>query len=74
MDYKFIYWGSNTREENYIKNISLKTKIQLINLFMILHKLILGFYVIMNANIGIYVWIPIITIIFITLYNIFPVD
>ncbi len=73
MEYKFIYWGANSKEDNYMRNLSIKTKVQLTNLFLILHKIVLGLYTILTAKIGFYLVFPIIVIIITTFYNIYSV-
>ncbi len=73
MEYKFIYWGANSKEDKYMNNLSLKTKIQLTNLFLILHKLILGLYTILSAKIGYYLVFPILVVIISAFYSIYSV-
>lgn len=70
MDYKFIYWGSNLKEENYMKNLAIKTNIQLTNLFLVLHKLVIGLYIVFSARLGLYFILPFLLIIISAFYTI----
>ena len=70
INYKYLYYGPALKEENFMKNLSIKAKIQLINMLLILHKLIFGSLVVLYYGQAYYMFLPLIVIILNLIYNI----
>ncbi len=70
MNFKYLIWGTNLKEENFIRNLSIKSKLQIINMLLILHKLMLGSLFVINSGHALIFFFPVFVMIVNILYNI----
>lgn len=70
LNYKYLIWGTNIKEENFIRNLSLKSKLQILNMILILHKLLLASFVLLFSGHALVFFFPLMLVVINLIFNI----